>query len=1185
MDNDFDGFMKTLGGLSDKHDASSSFDVDIDDLLSSEPSPSPKSPDSHKHHNEASNQHESLLLKPIDEDEQNENSKIVDSQHSGEFASMHTQFMESLKEIKDLQISHDSNDHHTPQESKVITPKISELNTRGSLDSRVDAELQQLLETGTCSQQEPEQNDTVELSISDDENANDHANGSNDSESEIILQNIDDLESIKSGHTLSVMSSPRKVANEHNISKRIKQDTNAHAANASKLSPTPKNAESNVQIASPSHLESESDSDCNQPEYDLVSFGIKEANTPRSQPPKSSVSEPAAAGVGQNKPTEDDAKQTNASNANADIYLRSSLPSSSSFESNAKQKQNNKNDENDTENSKDASTASSAQSKKSVLSKENRGGLKKLKEKIKSDKKKKPGRSVESTPYKTPINQKTSFIQTPRHSLRNSRANSKASSLASSPSKHVINEQLVAMQNEVKDKEETIKQLKDKLMKSEQAHQEIQKQAETKVQTAEAQVFALECKLKGIEEKHKNKTCSVVAGDDDGDISEDTEINKQGFASMKKEMVEMDRIIKSLNEENAKLSQQLKQKQIDLRQSQQLMYKENQKINDSLACTQHQLSEMQEKKIEDLQPAAFNEIQKLRKQLQSEQEISTARERELGLEIGRLKEENRDLQFKLDGIDKRTFENESDLLQQFKSEALKLQQKSQDQINELKRKLTWYIENQELIENLNRQIQQKNDEIISLKSRSTSPAMLELERKPEKKPSANQHRQIVALKKRVKDLEKLLAAKHPDSIANNLISLMHGANHNDDQAENIIIEQLREQIDFLQEQLDHKEDETLARLRALRQQHDKVQLQLNNKVKSLQQQITKSKREKGFVRPNTRIKELEQQIEDLKQTHSKKMKALKDKHMAQIRREQQERFAGNQASSNANDRVPHDKVDGDEQRSSKLEEELEQKSQEIERLQTRLEQKQSIIENLKVSMESQKETQQDLQEQIALLQVQLKNALKPQQVAAAQQVREEESVDNDCKMDEPLQVIPTQHMRKEDEIEEEEEDLEKQSLMEKEKIYVERIKILESEINEYKRQCAILSEKIELEKSKGEQSVKAMQNQLEWSKLEHERSQQLISKLQFELNHAKNTPSFVEYEQLLLKLEKIEQRGNAREQELEQTYMRLLQSNDDLEEKLTNKYEGILSSKNHEIVSLQQQLTALMAAFEKLKST
>merc|ERR1719334_2444236 len=135
------------------------------------------------------------------------------------------------------------------------------------------------------------------------------------------------------------------------------------------------------------------------------------------------------------------------------------------------------------------------------------------------------------------------------------------------------------------------------------------------------------------------------------------------------------------------------------------------------------------------------------------------------------------------------------------------------------------------------------------------------------------------------------------------------------------------------------------------------------------------------------------------------------------------------------------------------------------------------------------------------------------------------------------------------------------------------------------RQCEILTEKIALEKSKGEQAVKAIQNQLEWSKLEKEKSDQLITKLQFEVNHAKNTPGYVEYETLMRQLEKIEKRGKDREKELEQSYMKLLQTNDDVEERLNRKYEGIICTKNEQIRSLQNELSVLMTAFEKIQHT
>jgi len=681
----------------------------------------------------------------------------------------------------------------------------------------------------------------------------------------------------------------------------------------------------------------------------------------------------------------------------------------------------------------------------------------------------------------------------------------------------------------------------------------IQENAKSQVKNVEAQVFALQCKLKEIQKANSIQTRS---GSDSNAMSiEDAE-------KMSKEMVAMDRIIENLNKENAKLLKQIKSQKIDLRQSQQIMFNENQKINHDLISTQHQLTEMQQTKIEELQPLAFSEIQKLRKQLQEIEDTQRCRERELGSEIFKLKEENRDLQFKLSGIDKKRFDDESDIIQEFKKEALKIQKKSQNEITELQRKLKWYIENQELIENLNEKIKQQNSEILSLKtspSSSSTSSPTKKKKKIHKKPTINEHRKIVTLKKKVKDLEKMLSSKHPDSIAN-LLSMMNGEkNEEDEEEQDLIVRQLREQIVLLQENLDNKEDEILSRLRALRQQHDKVQLRLNNKIKSLQQQITKSKREKGFIRPSAKIKELNEQIEALKVTHNKKIKLLKDKHLAQIKNMNNDKNNKFKNISNHQD---------NNQQIIELQNDLECKLNEIEALNLKLTQKQSMIENLQLTIDTKNQSHKDLKTQISLLQIQLKTAIKQHE--------------NMTMIKKKMNESPP----KEIEIEKEKEKVKEVFIMneEKERMYMEKIRMMEQEITDYKRECQVLHEKISLEKSKGEQSLKAMQNKMEWNKLEQQKTEQLITKLQFELNHAKNTPSYVEYETLLIKLEKIEKRGSERERELEQSYMRLLQSNDDVEDKLNHKYQAIIADKDTQIRLLQNELSVLMTALNKIQS-
>eukprot|EP01083_Nonionella_stella_P166376 556095_1 len=977
MDTEFDGFMKTLNHLNDdaQFEPTSSFDVDIEDLLRSDGS-------SHfKNQNATQISVNSISTTVKIENEVNDMHNVIKSSDSkptsttGEYASMHNQFMQSIKEIKDLNLSHDS--AHKP----------SELRAKSSIDSRVDAELKHLLETGLCEQQEPEQSDTVELSISDDDDQ---------SESEIILQHIDDLESVKSAID-SIAASP----------------------------PTNKM----------DHKESAADSDSNQPEYDLISFGITETTSPEN------------------------IKDTNAPL----LSVRASLPSTSSFDNHP--------------------TSQSI----AIVSNKSSVAATPLKQKTSSDTKRKRHDSIQSTPFKTPITNKQNAIQTPRHSLKHS-----------VKSKHKLQDRQM---------EEEIARLKEAL----QAEQHRTKQLSIQIQSLQNQLTL---------SRNNNNSAQTDA----------PKLSIEDAERMNKEIQSMDRIIAGLNEENAKLIQQLKDQKCNPPPTQREQIKHN------------ALSE--EFKV---QPAVLSEMQRLRKELQETKDTATCREKELGIEINKLKEDNRSRQFKLDGMDKQSFDHESHVIAEFKKEAFKIQKKSQKQINELKRKLKWYIENQELIENLNQQIKHKNETIQSLKSsQASSPNQKQQTCRSTKKvkPNANEHRTIVILKKKVHDLEKLLSSKHPDSIANLMLVMNSNPNDNDEH-QNMIITQLREEITNLQEALDGNEDETLSRLRGLRQQNDKIQLALKEKIKHLQQQWTQCKREKGFIRPSVKVKELNQQIVDLKQ----RLKIVKDKKY--------------------------------------------KSSSEIQVLNTQLSEKETTVQHLQMMLETEKRLHNGLKTQIGSLQNQLKNT----QFAGNQF----ETIDIDAggtptqfnQTDENKQLIYERNslqkqlnmLRKTHEATKiTVHQLERENTDEKEHMYKEKIRIMESEINEYKRQSAVLTEKVELERGKGEQAVKAMQTRLEWTKLEMEKTQQLIVKLQFELNHAKNTPSYVEYETLLRKLEKIEKRGSDRERELEETYTRLLMSNGDVEEQLTTKYENMITNKDQQIRSLQSELSVLMTAFDKIQT-
>ena len=315
----------------------------------------------------------------------------------------------------------------------------------------------------------------------------------------------------------------------------------------------------------------------------------------------------------------------------------------------------------------------------------------------------------------------------------------------------------------------------------------------------------------------------------------------------------------------------------------------------------------------------------------------------------------------------------------------------------------------------------------------------------------------------------------------------------------------------------------------------------------------------------------------MKAMHNKKLKTLKDKHLAQIRKEQQDKFGGND-SGNRNQPSSSSKTSEYNQQIGELREELDSKLKEIGSLNVTVGQKQNIIQNLQMIVETEKQSHCDLKTQISLLQTQLKNAIIKSQAVTTQQNMDAVNPREFQRERERIQPVPVPVAKPQEITMRNDRDEEEQR-----KLYEEKIRILESEVTELKRQCEILTEKIGLEKSKGEQAVKEMQNKLEWNKLDKERSDQQITKLQFEVNHAKNTPSYVKYETLMHQLEKIEKRGKEREQELEHSYMQLLQMNDDVEERLNKKYEGIIATKNEQVRSLQKELSVLMTAFEKIQ--
>merc|ERR1712129_313657 len=100
------------------------------------------------------------------------------------------------------------------------------------------------------------------------------------------------------------------------------------------------------------------------------------------------------------------------------------------------------------------------------------------------------------------------------------------------------------------------------------------------------------------------------------------------------------------------------------------------------------------------------------------------------------------------------------------------------------------------------------------------------------------------------------------------------------------------------------------------------------------------------------------------------------------------------------------------------------------------------------TIDAKDQSQVDLKTQISLLQIQLTNAVKQQsngdfkQPAIVKEIIKEVTVERQSDKDLNSEFV------------------------EKEKIYKERLKMMESEVNEYKRECEIMSERVDLERSK-----------------------------------------------------------------------------------------------------------------------
>jgi hypothetical protein len=338
-----------------------------------------------------------------------------------------------------------------------------------------------------------------------------------------------------------------------------------------------------------------------------------------------------------------------------------------------------------------------------------------------------------------------------------------------------------------------------------------------------------------------------------------------------KEIDIQEQLIRGYQKENERLVDEVKSLKAQMSADQKLLYAENRRfegLRDKLIKDHGGV--LIKENISDI--SSLNELaggtvinkeeflalkeraSRLDRQLREAQALRLEREQELVKELERLRKANQDLELRNTapplggtvGIDEASL--------QFEREMQAMKGHYEEQLAGVSAKLTWYIENQQLLEQKDKEVQELKAEVNRLSA----------------KPAPNSVK-VTALEKQVKSLETALSQKDPNSI-----SAMIRATKNTPET-NAAVKKLQERVKQLEAELKDKDVEQENMVRSLKQEYESMRHNMSKRDR---------RGRTGESVVNLRIQELEKQVEDTKTYYINKLSEVRGPAAHEQRRPQ-----------------------------------------------------------------------------------------------------------------------------------------------------------------------------------------------------------------------------------------------------------------------------------------------------------
>ncbi|KAL3882411.1 hypothetical protein ACJMK2_028754 [Sinanodonta woodiana] len=372
-------------------------------------------------------------------------------------------------------------------------------------------------------------------------------------------------------------------------------------------------------------------------------------------------------------------------------------------------------------------------------------------------------------------------------------------------------------------------------------------------------------------------------------------VDKDQMALLEKELKEQETLLTGYQQENKRLYDEMKNIKKQSKQTEERMFKENQKLLSEMTSLRTELEkkaeEMRDKVVitgldaqhkmavgDDARFAGVDLVVKLEAELREtkismnnlkrEMNILVQSKAELEKHIEKLVTEREDLEKKL---------KEAKMMKS--EEATDLEKKYEEEIGKLKKKLKWYMENQELLDEGAKNLRLKGDEIHKLKMRieelQTETGKRMEESKIRARERAADAKKIQDLQRQVKEMEQILKKRNPNALPTLMMAAAAAASSEPNSVNKTpYVDVLEKRVKKLEAELDAKDGEVDQLMRGVEQKYNSIKFQYEERIKELELQLSIYQGQTEHTHPHTHAIALERELENVRERYKKQVAEL-----------------------------------------------------------------------------------------------------------------------------------------------------------------------------------------------------------------------------------------------------------------------------------------------------------------------